>query len=53
MAVEVLVLAFAAAIYENIQSDLKQKGFADYIHKPFRPEDLHHKINTLVTYRRA
>lgn len=50
---EVPVLAFTAAIYENIQSDLRQKGFSDYIHKPFRPEDLHQKIYSLVNYKRA
>lgn len=38
------VMAFTAAVYENMQSDLKEKGFTDYIHKPFRPDDLHQKI---------
>lgn len=42
------IVAFTAAMYENIHSDLMQKGFSDYIHKPFRPEDLHSKINNLV-----
>lgn len=38
------VIAFTAAVYENMQTDLLSKGFSDFIHKPFRPEDLHQKI---------
>jgi signal transduction histidine kinase/CheY-like chemotaxis protein len=38
------VMAFTAAVYENMQMDLKEKGFTDFIHKPFRPDDLHNKI---------
>ena len=37
-------IAFTAAVYDDMQSDLLQKGFTDFIHKPFRPEDLHTKI---------
>jgi signal transduction histidine kinase len=43
---KVPVMAFTAAVYENMQTDLKEKGFTDFIHKPFRPDDLHHKIAT-------
>ncbi len=51
---QVPIVAFTAAIYENIQKDLKEKGFNDYIHKPFRPEDLHSKIFSLaVANKRA
>lgn len=50
---EVPVMAFTAAVYENIQSDLYSKGFNDFIHKPFRPEELHQKIYALVNSRRA
>lgn len=42
------IVAFTAAVYDNMQADLLQKGFTDYIHKPFRPEDLHSKISFLV-----
>ena len=42
------VLAFTAAVYDNMHADLIGKGFTDFIHKPFRPEDLHGKINSLV-----
>ena len=47
------IVAFTAAVYENIQTDLMQKGFSDFINKPFRPEDLHSKINAWVTQLRA
>ena len=42
-------VAFTAAVYDNMQADLLQKGFTDFIHKPFRPEDLHAKISCLVS----
>jgi PAS domain S-box-containing protein len=41
-------VAFTAAVYENMQADLLHKGFTDFIHKPFRPEDLHSKISHLI-----
>lgn len=44
----IAVVAFTAAVYDNMQADLLQKGFTDFIHKPFRPEDLHAKISFLV-----
>ena len=46
-------MAFTAAVYDNMENDLLKKGFVDYIHKPFRPEVLHHKIATLVLEKRA
>lgn len=50
---DVPALAFTAAVYDNIREDLLQKGFIDYIHKPFRPEDLHSKIASLVMRQRV
>jgi DNA-binding response OmpR family regulator len=47
------VIAFTAAVYDNMQVDLLQKGFTDFIHKPFRPEDLHSKITVYVSAMRA
>jgi len=47
------ILAFTAAVYDNIHDDLIQKGFTDFIHKPFRPEDLHSKINLQLKAKRA
>lgn len=49
---QVPIMAFTAAVYDDIQADLKQKGFTDFIHKPFRPEELHNKINLLVANNR-
>jgi len=46
-------VAFTAAVYDNMLTDLLQKGFIDFIPKPFRPEDLHNKIAFLVTAKRA
>ena len=41
-------MAFTAAVYDNMYSDLRSKGFDDFIHKPFRPQDLYQKIHNLV-----
>jgi signal transduction histidine kinase/CheY-like chemotaxis protein len=41
---DIPVIAFTAAMYDNMHSDLLSHGFTDYIQKPFRPEDLHSKI---------
>jgi signal transduction histidine kinase len=38
------VIAFTAALYDDMQNDLLAKGFNDYIHKPFNPTDLYNKI---------
>lgn len=48
---EIPVLAFTAAVYDNMQADLLQKGFADFIRKPFRPDDLYNKINLHLSAR--
>jgi PAS domain S-box-containing protein len=51
---EIPVIAFTAAVYDNMQADLLQKGFVDFIPKPFRPEVLHDKIAYhIATERRA
>jgi len=42
-------IAFTAAVYDNMRADLIQKGFKEFVPKPFRPEDLHNKISMLVT----
>ncbi len=47
------VVAFTAAVYDNMKTDLLQKGFTDFIHKPFRPGELHSKITYLVAPLRA
>ncbi len=38
------VIAFTAAVYDDMHADLLAHGFTDYIQKPFRPEDLHRKL---------
>jgi signal transduction histidine kinase/CheY-like chemotaxis protein len=50
---DVPAMAFTAAVYDNMETDLMKKGFIDYIHKPFRPEVLHNKIATLIMEKRA
>jgi CheY-like chemotaxis protein len=47
------VIAFTAAVYDNIQSDLLAKGFNDFLPKPFRPETLHRKICQLTAVAEA
>lgn len=41
---DIPIIAFTAATYENIKEDLLNKGFNDYVPKPFKPEELHAKI---------
>jgi CheY-like chemotaxis protein/anti-sigma regulatory factor (Ser/Thr protein kinase) len=50
---EVPIIAFTAAVYENMQIDLKEKGFTDFIQKPFRPDELHKKISSHISVKRA
>ncbi len=39
------ILAFTAALYDGMPNDLLNKGFNDYINKPFNPDDLYQKIH--------
>jgi CheY-like chemotaxis protein len=41
---EVPAIAFTAAIYENMHDDLEKHGFNGFLHKPFRPDEMHRKI---------
>ncbi|TAH04088.1 MAG: response regulator [Sphingobacteriales bacterium] len=43
------IITFTAALFENMQAHLINKGFTDYIQKPFRPEDLHRKLAVFYT----
>jgi signal transduction histidine kinase/CheY-like chemotaxis protein len=38
-------IAFTAAVYDNMHDDLGNKGFSDYIQKPFKPEQLQQKLH--------
>jgi len=49
---QVPIVAFTAAVYENMHADLREKGFNDFINKPFNPEDLYSKIFTLSAANR-
>ncbi|RYY54149.1 MAG: PAS domain-containing sensor histidine kinase [Chitinophagaceae bacterium] len=42
------VIAFTAASFENMGPLLKEKGFTDFVQKPFKPEELHAKILKFV-----
>ncbi len=44
------IVAFTAAVYDNMHNDLLEKGFTDFIPKPFRPEELRKKILQLTAY---
>lgn len=41
---EIPVIAFTAAVYENMYDDLRKHGFNSYLHKPFRPDEMHRNI---------
>jgi signal transduction histidine kinase/CheY-like chemotaxis protein len=41
---EIPAIAFTAAVYENMYDDLQRHGFNGYLHKPFRPDEMHRKI---------
>lgn len=45
------VIAFTAAVYEDIDADLRRKGFNDFVPKPFKPDMLYDKIRALTGYR--
>lgn len=46
------ITAFTAATYDNIREDLLNKGFNGYLPKPFKPEELHRKIEESVLQQR-
>ncbi len=41
---EIPAIAFTAAVYENMYEDLQRHGFNGFLHKPFRPDDMHRNI---------
>ncbi len=41
---EVPAIAFTAAVYDNMYEDLENHGFNGYLHKPFRPDEMHRNI---------
>jgi signal transduction histidine kinase/CheY-like chemotaxis protein len=41
---DIPAIAFTAAVYENMYQDLLEHGFNGFLHKPFRPDEMHSKI---------
>lgn len=46
-------IAFTAAVYDQMHTDLSNKGFSDYIQKPFKPENLQQKLLQYVKNKAA
>lgn len=47
---QIPLIAFTAAIFENMEQQLTELGFSGFIPKPFAPEDLHKKILQLTGF---
>ena len=41
---DIPAIAFTAAVYDNMYDDLQKHGFNGYLHKPFRPDEMHRNI---------
>ena len=41
---DIPAIAFTAAVYDNMYEDLQRHGFNGYLHKPFRPDEMHRNI---------
>ena len=41
---DIPAIAFTAAVYDNMYEDLQNHGFNGYLHKPFRPDEMHRNI---------
>jgi CheY-like chemotaxis protein len=41
---DIPAIAFTAAVYDNMYEDLEKHGFNGWLHKPFRPDEMHRKI---------
>jgi len=44
---QVYILALTASVSDDIIANIKSLGFDDYLGKPFRPNDLHHKLDKI------
>ncbi len=42
------ILALTASVSDDIIASIEQWGFNDYLGKPFRPNDLHHKLEKIL-----
>ncbi len=45
---QVHILALTASVSDDIIANIKSLGFDDYLGKPFRPNDLHHKLEKIL-----
>lgn len=45
----VYILALTASVSDDIIANIRDLGFNDYLGKPFRPNDLHHKLEQAQT----
>ncbi len=48
---DIPAMAFTAAVFQNLANSLLDKGFNDYILKPFDPHDLNTKLMKLYTQK--
>jgi len=44
----VYILALTASVSDDIIANIQSLGFDDYLGKPFRPNDLHHKLEQIL-----
>jgi PAS domain S-box-containing protein len=45
---EIPIIAFTAAVYSDMEEDLLRRGFSGFVSKPFKPEQLHSKMHSLL-----
>jgi CheY-like chemotaxis protein len=50
---EIPAIAFTAAVLPNMKQHLTDKGFTDFLQKPFRPDDLHKIISLYCMIRKS
>ncbi len=48
---QIPAIAFTAAVFDNMDDILKERGFNTYIQKPFRPQDLHALLTRFTNNR--
>jgi signal transduction histidine kinase/CheY-like chemotaxis protein len=45
---DIPIIALTATSYETMVTDLHAKGLTGFVQKPFKPEELHHKISSIL-----
>jgi signal transduction histidine kinase/CheY-like chemotaxis protein len=51
--IKIPAIAFTAAMYENMEADLLNCGFVDFVLKPFQPDTLYQKIYAILEQKKA